>query len=219
MNELYTIVYYTSNREDEAFEDLMKKKLLEVSGDIPIISVSQKPITLGHNICVGDVGACDHNLFRQILTAAKEVKTPYIISCEADCIYPPEYFTFVPDDDSNYYRFNPIYVFNKWGKGEYKGFFPKTTAPFAQITKTKYYVDELERAFTGLPMWRENRNPIHVDIFSHHDWSERHLENSVISFKTGNGMRKHSEASGRPVDELSYWGDADSFRKEIWPLG
>ena len=64
--DLFTIIYYTSNKEDEAFEGKTRKKLLEVCGDIPIISVSQKPIDFGKNICVGDVGACDANLYRQI---------------------------------------------------------------------------------------------------------------------------------------------------------
>ena len=52
-----TIIYYTSNREDERFESRVRANLLKVCGNLPIISVSQKPIYgFGFNIPVGDVG-------------------------------------------------------------------------------------------------------------------------------------------------------------------
>lgn len=42
MKNLLTVIYYTSNQEEEAFEDIIKAKLLEVAGDLPLISVSPK---------------------------------------------------------------------------------------------------------------------------------------------------------------------------------
>jgi hypothetical protein len=50
-----TILYYTSNHEDEIFESNIIKLLKKMCGDLPIISISQKPIELGENICVGNV--------------------------------------------------------------------------------------------------------------------------------------------------------------------
>ncbi|MCK9371413.1 hypothetical protein M0R04_15975 [Candidatus Dojkabacteria bacterium] len=52
-----TIVYCSSNMEKEEFEGKIKENLVKVCGDLPIISVTQKPINLGTNICVGeDIG-------------------------------------------------------------------------------------------------------------------------------------------------------------------
>ncbi len=214
MNNLYTIVYYTSNREDETFEKKIKDKLLSVCGNIPIISVSQKPIDLGQNICVGDVGTSDHNLFRQILIGCQAVKTPYIISCEADCLYPPDYFQFVPGD-FYCYRFKPNFILEAWGKDSYGGFFPKGTAPFAQIAKRDWYVKEIEKAMVGRPLWSPgDRN--RVMIFLQPDWKTIELKNPIISLKTGNGMRKHTQVDGNCVFELPYWGKSGDLRKELW---
>src|SRR5438132_1087410 len=91
-----TILYYTSNREDPEFEARVKQNLLKVCGDLPIISISQKPIKLGKNICIKDVGTSGFNMFRQVEIGCKLAETPFVISAEADCLYPPDYFQFIP---------------------------------------------------------------------------------------------------------------------------
>jgi len=216
MNDLYTIIYYTSNRENEVFESKIKDYLTAVCGDIPIVSVSQKPIDFGTNICVGEVGACDFNLFRQIQLGCKEATTPYVISCEADCIYPPDYFLFTPPDESDYYRFTPLYILEKWGTGEFGGFYPKNTAPFGQITKREYWLSELGREFTGQPEWMPNGSKYHLSLFTKKDWKEIRLDNPIVNLKTGDGMRKHTQIKGEVINKISYWGDAEALRKELW---
>ena len=220
MNKLYTIIYYTSNRETEEFENKVKSKLLGVSGDIPIISVSQKPITLGKNICVGDVGASDHNLFRQILTGCKEATTPFVISCEADCLYPPDYFNFTPTSLENCYRFNNLYILNQWGTGDWGGFWPKSTAPFAQIAKRDWYISEIEKAMTGRPYWSKDGDRTRIKIFMDikSGWTNAKIKNPILSLKTGNGMRVHTKPTGFPVAEIPYWGKAEDLRRELWPV-
>ena len=68
-----TILYYTSNREGEEFEGRIRQNILNVKGDLPIISISHKPIDFGENICVGDVGVSGFNMFRQIQIGLKRV--------------------------------------------------------------------------------------------------------------------------------------------------
>ena len=60
-----TIIYYTSNTENENFENKIRENILKVKGDLPLISVSQKPIDFGHNICVGELGKSYENAFYQ----------------------------------------------------------------------------------------------------------------------------------------------------------
>ena len=213
MND-FTIIYYTSNREKESFEKKIKDKLLSVCGDIPIVSVSQRPIDLGKNICVGDVGASDPNLFRQILIGCKEAKTPYIISCEADCLYPPDYFQFVPKGD-DCYRFNNLYILNQWGEGDWGGFWPKTTAPFAQITKREWYIKEIEKALEGKPKWSEHYR-VQIFMDGKKGWTASEIKNPIVSLKTGQGMRVHTKATGEPIAEIPYFGKAEDLRKELW---
>ncbi len=110
-----TIIYYTSNKEKPDFEEKVRAELLRVCGDLPIISVSQKPIDFGKNICVGNVGASGFNMFRQVLIGCREAKTLFVISAEADCLYPPEYFKFIPERENICYR-----NANTYGRGHYR---------------------------------------------------------------------------------------------------
>ncbi|MCK9371410.1 hypothetical protein M0R04_15960, partial [Candidatus Dojkabacteria bacterium] len=97
MNNNATILYYSSQREKPEFEFKIIDNLLKVCGDLPIISITHFPMDLGHNICVGDVGCSGFNMFRQVLLGCEAANTTFIISAEADCLYPPDYFTFRPE--------------------------------------------------------------------------------------------------------------------------
>lgn len=213
---LTTIIYYTSNREDETFESKIRQKLIEAVHGIPIVSVSQKPIDLGTNICVGDVGACDANLFRQIEIGCKIAQTPFVISAEADCIYPPEYFEFVPKSINEYYRFDNLYILNQWGQGEFKGFYKKDIAPFAQISGRELYINMIAKGLDGLPFWNDPGHKVRIPLFLDRDWKTLHNKNPIINFKTTKGMRRYTKTYGQPIDKLPFWGSADKVRKEIW---
>jgi len=218
VKDLFTIIYYTSNREDEAFENKIKAKLLEVCGDVPIISVSQKPIDLGKNICVGEVGACDANLFRQIQTGCEAATTPFVISAEADCLYPPEYFQFVPEDIDEYYRFDNLYVLNQWGDGDYGGFYRKDSAPFAQIIGRDLYIRMIKKALEGKPQWNNPKEHFRIPLFLDQSWKVVNNKNPVLNLKTFNGMRKHTTTFGSAVPSIPYWGSKEEVRRTIWGI-
>ena len=145
-----TVIYYTSNRENPEFEKRVQENLLKVSKGLPIISVSQKPIDLGKNICVGDVGASGFNMFRQVQIACKAAKTKFVISAEADCLYPPDYFQFSPPRDDVPYRDSNLYVMP-----DRKNFFfyKIEGATHAQIVGRKFYIETLTKLFKGAPKW------------------------------------------------------------------
>lgn len=105
-----TVVYITSNRENPVLEERIKAKLLQTMGSLPLVSVSQKPIDFGTNICVGDLGASDQNAWRQLQIGAQVATTDFISPAESDFIYPPEYFTFSPERPDTFYRASPIWV-------------------------------------------------------------------------------------------------------------
>lgn len=98
-----TVVYYTSNWLDDHnpyFLENTKKQLLIAIGDLPLISVSQKPIAFGKNICVGDIGRSHLNLYKQILEGAKAAKTKYVAMAEDDILYSHEHFHYhLPQSD------------------------------------------------------------------------------------------------------------------------
>ena len=211
-----TIIYYSSNREDWLFQKRIIKWLLKNCGDLPIVSVTQKPLNLGTNICVGEVGASGFNLFRQVLIGLKEIKTKFTITAEADCLYPPDYFQYIPEKDDVFYRNQNCYLMGLRRDYFYKK--PGGTV-FAQIVGTKHYAETLENLFRGTPPWDANDKNfpkgrrIQEDIVDKQEYFT--TENPCISFKTGKGMRHYSNSERIPIYEIPYWGNSKKLRKKF----
>ncbi len=95
MNDI-TILYYTSNTIPSHFAESVRARLLESSQfhypHIPIVSISQKPMDFGENVCVDEIGKSTLNLYRQVLIGARFARTPYVALCEDDCLYLPTHF-------------------------------------------------------------------------------------------------------------------------------
>jgi hypothetical protein len=211
-----TILYYTSNREDEGFENRVREYLLKNCGDLPIVSVSQKPIDLGKNICVGDVGASGFNMFRQVQLGLREITTDFVISAEADCLYPPDYFTFRPATTDQCYRNSNLYVMP-----DLRDFFfhKKEGATHAQVIGRDYYLNRLDELFEGAPEWsvEEKNFPKErwrkEDIFDHIEYYA--TENPVFQIKTHKGMRYYTNSDRTPLPEIPYWGKGTPLRNYL----
>jgi len=213
--ENLTCLYYTANKENEDFEKKVQKNLLKYCGDIPIVSVSQKPINLGYNICVGEHGNSYINEYRQILTGLKEIKTEYFISCEADFLYPPDYFTFKPNG-ADIYRSDNVWIVKKY-------YNKKAYSEGAQIAKTKYMIDFIEGYLEGLPLWFDGRPDETMPFYDTYIKHQKELWRlpftffgclPCLSFKTGNGVRKATEVEQHRVRELPYWGEIISLKEK-----
>lgn|SRR3990167_9868276 len=208
-----TIIYVSSNREDERFEEKTRRNLLRRAGEIPIVSVTQKPVDLGQNICVGDVGASGYNFCRQVLIACEKATTPLVISVESDCLYSPDYFYFRPEKLDIPYRNTNIYV----QKYNQDFFCKKTMSTFSQVVGREFYIKRLKELFESCPdMWstklKNFPKEIGKPLFERFAYFE--TEYPCISFKTGNGMRKHSNSDEIPVYKLPHWGLGKDLRKE-----
>ena len=210
-----TIIYYTSNREDASFELKVRELILKNCGGLPIISVSQKPIDFGKNICVGDVGASGFNMFRQVLIGCMEAKTKFVISAEADCLYPPDYFDFIPPRKDKCYRNSNLYVMgNKRNYYYYK----EEGATHSQIIGREYYINRLKELFKGAPQWsvEEMNFPKErhrkADVFD--EISYYRTVNPVVQIKTGLSMRHHTHSDRTPIYDLPYWGNGRVVKRQ-----
>lgn len=109
-----TAVYCTDHSAPDDVIDICRIGLLEA--DVPIISVSQKPIDFGTNICLGGIGRSYLSLIKQIVAGTEAAETDYVAVTEHDCLYPPDYFDFIPEElDVFYYNKNQYYFM--WGEG------------------------------------------------------------------------------------------------------
>lgn len=213
-----TIIYYTSNQEDDIFEQKIRDKILENSGGLPIISVSQKPIDFGKNICVGDVGVNEDNLYRQILIGCEEAKTKFILSAESDCLYPPDYFNFNPLTD-DIYRYDNVWILKSWQNG----YFKKRWSEGAQVIGRDKYIYLIKKALEGLSIWNPISNKPHQRSRKMKCVFEKRMYkkfkyftgNPVINIKTGKGLRKGAGTNGIFSEDLPYWGLSTELKKEL----
>lgn len=209
-----TIVYCSSNMEHPLFEQRIRDNILKNCGGLPIISVTQKPIDFGTNICVGDqVGVSGFNFFRQVLIGCKAATTPFIISAEADTVYPPDYFEFRPKELDICFRDSNLYVM-----GDHRNYWYKKGegATHAQIVGREFYISVLEKLFEGAPEWsgEEKNFPKErhkkADVFDRIEYYR--TENPVFQIKTHRSMRYHTHSERVPIHELPYWGDGKTIR-------
>lgn len=202
-----TVVYYSSNREPESFEQKIQATILANMGNSHLISVSQKPMDFGENICVGEVGVTGHNAWRQFQLGCEKARTKYVCAAEADCLYPPEYFAFRPPRDDVFYLAMPLYVlFAQRGKA--KRFNLKERASeCAMIMNRDLALRRLEQMYRGLPEW----NPVDEFIWFLRNQLKEHVElpKPIITLKTDRNMhRKTPHQQGTRITELPYWGTA-----------
>ena len=156
-----TVIYYTSNREKELFESRIRQSLLDVIGDLPLISVSQKPIDFGKNICVGDVGVSSQNAFRQLQIGAMEAKTRFVCPAESDFLYPKEYFEFRPPREDIFYIMAPLWVcFHQ--RGFAKVFCEKPRGSESTVIVGRdYLIGKIEFTLKDVGQW----GPLHSNMF------------------------------------------------------
>lgn len=220
---LTTIIYCSSNREQPAFEQRIKDNILKNCGDIPIISVTQKPINFGKNICVGDdIGVSGFNFFRQSLIACEAANTQFVISAEADCLYPPDYFEFIPSTNDKCYRNSNLYVMAHkraifWKKEE--------GATHAQIINREFYIKRLKELFKNAPLWnaeeknfpRERHHK--VDVFNVNEIEHYQTEKPVVQIKTSQSMRTYTHSDRLNRYSIPYWGNVIEFRNKYYEIG
>jgi hypothetical protein len=234
-NDDLTIIYYTSNWLDTHnpyFLENTKKQLLKAIGDLPLISVSQKPIAFGQNVCVGDIGRSHLNLYGQILTGCKAAKTKYVAMAEDDILYSYEHFhTYVPEKDRFAYNMNKWSLFT-WTKPPLFSFRTNRKVVNSLIAKRDMLVAAMEERFAKFDkLIKEGQKE--EDII--HFWGdpgryEKHLgvivrETEEFYSTVPNIVFSHPEAFGYlsrgtrkklgdiKAIEIPYWGRASDVLK------
>ena len=120
-----TVVYLTDNMLDENIFNLCQRNILKSIGNLPLISVSHKPIDFGENICCGVMDRNSLSINRQMMMALERVETKYIAIAEHDCLYTEEHFSFIPSDDSVFWYNENVWMLQTCSEAhpEYNGLF------------------------------------------------------------------------------------------------
>lgn len=207
-----TILYVSSSREKPEFERKIQNVIYDNSNGLPIISVTQKPTDFGINIVVGNVGASGFNFLRQLLIGCNAIETKYVIACESDCLYPPDYFQFRPERDDKCYRNTNTYIM-----GYNRDFFWKKPegGTWAQVIGREFYMERLKFLLDGEPKWnvvaKNFPKEKGLSLFEPDQIEDFETKNPCVSIKTGRGMRRYSHSERKDIPELDYWGSGKSI--------
>jgi hypothetical protein len=98
-----TIVFLTDNSLDERLAALCRRVLIREADGLPIISVSQKPIDFGRNVCVGEIGRSRLSLYRQTLAGLEAAETEHTLIAEHDVLYSSEHLHWTPPDGERFW--------------------------------------------------------------------------------------------------------------------
>ena len=213
-----TVIYYTSNREKPRFEKRITRSLRHSSRPLPIISVSQKPIDFGENICVGDVGRSAQNAWRQYLIGCEAAKTKFVCPAESDFLYPKEYFKFVPPRDDTIYYGGPLYILYA-ARNKSHWYLRMRISEAISMASREYMIHVLKDQLSGKPKWRpflelkiddaKRKGEKLPDLFTGFNIKRFNMKLPAVTFKTDENMHRQStHVRGGETRELPYWGDS-----------
>lgn len=102
-----TLLMATANHLPEETAARIRAYLLEVTGGrYPIVSVSQRPIDFGCNICVGEIGQGKYNAYYQLHVGAQAIETAYVATVDDDTLYNLDHFEHRPAPGTFWYEIN-----------------------------------------------------------------------------------------------------------------
>ncbi len=206
-----TIVYYTSNRENPEFEKKIIDGIMVVKGDLPVISVSQKPMDFGENICVGDVGYSYLNAFRQLLIGCIRANTEFVVMAESDCLYPKKgYFDYEPKDPNIIYSYDNVWILNKrWDR-----FYRKEQTHGSMIYGREFLINLLTQSLAGLSMW--SRKKVGFPLYRPEHKFEGFIGEPIVNIITGVNGRKGTKVMKGGKDTLDYWGSVRELKERFF---
>lgn len=238
-----TVLYYTANRINDLFAEETRKQLLEQLARHawtsiphlfpPIVSVSQRPIPFGHNICIGKVGASIYQCYQQVLTAAHAARTRFVACCEDDTLYTSDQFAFRPPRDDTFYYNQHRWVLSRRlsGNGRRREaffYYRRRTQMAMLVCARDLLVDTLMERFTKWPQ------PISDDEAKRAAWGEpgRYERNMGLTrrarayFETREPCvtinhsaslmgRRAIQPTDQIVTDLPPWGQADTLWTRI----
>lgn len=199
-----TVVYYTASAEREEFETGIIRTLKESVGNRRVISVSQRPLDFGRNICVGQIGVNEMNAIRQALLGVREAQTKYVALTESDCLFPASMFEVIPPPGHWCYP-DTAYLLSEGDSL----FWPKKMRELVGVTERENAIRCFEAILSDPPAWVSKAM---LRLTKRETFSSAHQP--AITIKTSRQMHSRSPHGGEAVERITYWGTADDvFRR------
>ncbi len=218
-----SVIYYSANTIPKNFAMATQGYLMSAIGDLPLISVTHKPMDFGYNIVV-DLPRHHLSIYKQALLGAKAATTKYIALAEDDVLYSPEHFKYRPSPGKFAYNlgawslftWNDPPVFTHKGKGR------KNLNSL--ICERELFIEAMEERFA------KHDDNVDISKWAEPGKYERHLgvtireteefwtnpPNIVFSHETElsfAGLGKRKRIGEMRAYDIPYWGNALEIRR------
>lgn len=206
------IVYYTDSQLEERLAKAVRKQIGRAAGPIPIISVSQKPLKFGQNVCVGEKPLEYRSMYEQLLVGLEAAPPESIVYlCEHDVFYHPSHFAKLPASrDHAYFNTNRFY----WQVGT-DIFFPGR-GKRAMSQGVAFREVWLRHVRERLQAWKDG--PTHMKIrYYNFDTARPNVDVRHGNNLTPDGKYKMDFVKGRRagISNLPGWGRVPHFRSKV----
>lgn len=216
-----TIIFLNGGKVPKGWAKFHQKKLEEVIGDSPVITVSYEPMNWGINLIQKEYSYA--NVLKQMLRAAKIAKTKWIGMADDDTLYPPNHFTYRPGTDGFYYNFNR-WQLATWMPQFY--FHRPTPGNGCMIATRQLLIQKMEERLSKNPdlsgkyHCRELGTWTKWTGFDEPRYSPFYTKESLVSFvhdySADPSSRKHQKTI-YPVRacDIPYWGRSEDLAKKF----
>lgn len=199
----------------------IQKQIVESAPDVPIISVSHKPIGFGENIVVA-LPRHHLSIYKQALVGAREAKTKYIALCEDDVLYSPEHFKLRPKPRKFGYNLGTWNLFT-WGIPLFNHKERRNMSGL--ICERELFIEAMEERFGRWP----NENDIDLSYWAEPTKYEKYLKvtvrepeffytnppNIVFTHQTAlsyDNLGERKKLGDIRALSIPFWGDASNIR-------
>ena len=150
MSAELTVIYYTANLINDRFAQNVRRELSRAIGELPLISLSKKPINFGQNIVDELPERSITNVYKALLNGAKTAKTKYIALAEDDTLYPDEHFqAYLPGKDTFAYNMTRWNIYT-WSKPPFFSLQPRRILA-SLIAPRELFIEAIEERFAKHP--------------------------------------------------------------------
>ena len=219
-----SVIYYTANRIPPTFANKIRENIKEVSGGIPIISVSHHPIDFGTNIVVDD--EVSHvQIYRNALIGAKEATTKYICLAEDDVLYTPDHFTYKPTKGKFAYNLNVWSLFT-WGDPIFHQKEGGRRNMYSLVCERNLFIQAMEERFRVWPdddkidlsVWAEPSKYEKYLGVKVQEWDPFYSEVPLVAFShqtalSFGNLGKRKKQGQIKLDRIPFWNRAEDVIK------
>jgi len=211
------IIYYTDGHLDPGLMRACQKNLIKVTGQkIPIISVSQEPISFGNErIVVGEKPRCNRSIYEQILEGLKAAPEGSVIYlCEHDVAYAPAHFAHIPEvKDRIDYNQNRYY----WAPGQTEYLPARGKWPLSGLVAYREYL--MEQVEKALAKDEQPSTELYRGVRTHRFESERPNVDirHGMNFSQDGRWKKlyYAGKSDLTVRNIGHWGSPPHMLKKF----